>query len=197
KDIDIEVFAVSTGQVRQILSALGEVGEVGAAFQVFKLRTADGTFDISIPRRENKRGTGHRSFEVIGDPTMTVEEAAQRRDFTMNALSLDPLTRELIDPFGGEADLRARILRGIKHETFLEDWLRVLRGAQFAARFDLQIDPYSHALMRSMRLDDLPAGRLFEECCKGLLRSPKAGRFLSAMRALSVLDKLFPMLSVL
>src|SRR5262249_5478728 len=81
--------------------------------------------------------------------------------------------------------------------TFVEDSLRVLRGAQLAARFDLAIDPESRRLMTSIPLDDLPSERIFGEFHKGLLRAPRAGRFLAAMRELGVLDTLFPMLAAL
>jgi tRNA nucleotidyltransferase (CCA-adding enzyme) len=197
KDIDVEVFGLTAGQVRETLSSLGELSETGAAFQVFKLTTEEATLDVSLPRRESKRGEGHRGFEVTGDPTMTVEEAARRRDFTLNAIGLDPVTGDVIDPVGGRADLGERLLRVVDPRTFVEDSLRVLRGAQLAARFDLTIDPGSRRLMSAIPLDDLAAERIFEEFHKGLLRAPRAGRFLSAMRELGVLDKLLPMLSVL
>ena len=66
---------------------------------------------MSLPRRESKVGRGHKGFAVEGDPSLSITEAARRRDFTVNAMSRDPLTGELIDPFNGHARSRERRLR--------------------------------------------------------------------------------------
>src|SRR5258706_13642599 len=95
KNIDIEVFGIPADQLRTLLESFGRVEAVGASFQVYKV----GDIDVSIPRRDSKSGRGHRGFAVTGDPTMTIEEAARRRDFTINAISWDPLTDEYLDPF--------------------------------------------------------------------------------------------------
>ena len=81
----------------------GRVEAVGESFQVYKI----GDIDVSLPRRESKAGRGHRGFVVTGDPDMSIEEAARRRDFTVNAISWDPLTGEYFDPFDGRARSRA------------------------------------------------------------------------------------------
>src|SRR5262249_40413415 len=93
-DIDLEVFGLPAARVRAVLEAAGRVETVGASFQVFKL----GQIDVSLPRRDSKSGRGHRGFEVTGDPSMSIEEAARRRDFTINAISWNPLTGEYLDP---------------------------------------------------------------------------------------------------
>lgn len=82
KDIDIEVFGLPADQLRAILERSGRVETVGESFQVFKA----GDIDVSLPRRESKSGHGHRGFDVSGDPSMTVAEAARRRDFIINRL---------------------------------------------------------------------------------------------------------------
>lgn len=197
KDWDVEIYGVEPGDVREMLTPFGEVHECGAAFAVFKLAADDGDFDVSIPRRESKTGAGHRGFTVVGDPAMSVREAARRRDFTVNTMAADPLTGELLDPFKGRADLESRVLRVTDPATFGEDSLRVLRGAQFCGRFGLRADAQSAELMRSIDLGDLPAERLFEEFRKGLLKSPAPGLFVAALREFGVLDKLFPMLAAL
>src|SRR5581483_9434796 len=84
-------------------------------------------------------------------------QSKKRRDFTINAILQDALTLEIIDPFGGRKDLDAKSLRAVSPKTFPEDSLRVLRAAQFAARFEFEIDPETVALCRSIDVTDLPA----------------------------------------
>src|SRR3954462_12635900 len=88
KDWDIEVYGVQPEQLRSLLESFGRVDAVGEAFTVYKLGT---NIDVSIPRRERKTGRGHKGFVINGDPEMSVEEAASRRDFTVNAIHEDPL----------------------------------------------------------------------------------------------------------
>src|ERR671939_135291 len=137
KDWGGEVYGVEPARLRELLDRLGRVNVVGEAFTVYKLGQ---DLDVSLPRRERKTGRGHRAYFIEGDPSMPVEEATRRRDFTVNAILEDPLTNELIDPFGGRADLERRLLRAVSPETFVEDSLRVLRAAQLAARFELEIE---------------------------------------------------------
>ena len=109
---------------------------MGESFQVFKI----GDIDVSLPRRESKSGRGHRGFDVSGDPDMSPDDAARRRDFTINAISWDPLGAEDASTSirsGAARDLTARLLRAVDCRTFGDDSLRVLRAVQFAARFDL------------------------------------------------------------
>src|SRR5689334_17578494 len=97
KDVDIEVYGLPADRLRSLLERLGRVETVGESFQVYKA----GDIDVSLPRRESKSGRGHRGFDVTGDPGMTIDEAARRRDFTVNAIAWDPLTGEYLDPCGG------------------------------------------------------------------------------------------------
>src|SRR4026208_1656825 len=143
KDWDLEVYQLDAAHLREVLDQFGSVNVVGEAFTVYKLGHER---DVSIPRRERKAGRGHKAFVIEGDPAMDIEEATRRRDFTINAILQDPLTGELIDPFGGRQDIDACVLRAVSAETFVEDSLRVLRAAQFAARFEFQIEPETVAL---------------------------------------------------
>ena len=102
--MDLEVFGLPGDRLRAMLESFGRVEAVGESFQVFKL----GDIDVSLPRRDSKAGRGHRGFVVTGDPAMSIAEAARRRDFTVNAISWDPLTDEYLDPFDGRADLERR-----------------------------------------------------------------------------------------
>src|SRR5215204_1538485 len=101
KDWDLEVYQLEATRLREILDQFGPVNVVGEAFTVYKLGRH---IDVSIPRRERKSGRGHRAFVIEGDPSMSVEEATRRRDFTINAILQDPLTSELIDSFEGQKD---------------------------------------------------------------------------------------------
>ena len=194
KDWDVEVYGVEPERLRELLDRMGRVNIVGEAFTVYKLGR---DLDVSIPRRERKTGRGHRAFYIEGDPSMTVEEAARRRDFTVNAILEDPLDGELLDPFGGRADIESKLLRAVSPETFIEDSLRVLRAAQFAARFGFTVEEKTVELCRSIDLTDLPAERVWVELEKILLvaREPSVG--LRWLDTLDVTRQLFPELEAL
>jgi len=191
-DVDIEVFGIPGDRLRSLLEMFGRVEAVGESFQVYKL----GEIDVSLPRRDSKAGRGHKGFVVVGDPDMSIEEAARRRDFTINSISWDPLTDTYYDPFHGRDDLARRCLRIVDPTTFPDDSLRVLRAIQFAARFDLQIDDETRALCRTIRLDDLPAERIWGEIEK-LLYAPRPSIGLAIAMDFGVIAALFPDLQAL
>jgi tRNA nucleotidyltransferase (CCA-adding enzyme) len=192
KDLDLEVFRVPADRLRQLLEPFGRVEAIGESFQVYKL----GDIDVSLPRRESKSGRGHRGFLVTGDPEMSIEDAARRRDFTINAIAWDPLTEAYIDPFDGRGDLERGLLRVVDPGTFADDSLRVLRAIQFAARFELTLDETTRAICREIPLDDLPSERVWGEFEKLLFaRRPSIG-FALALE-LGVVAKLFPELHAL
>jgi len=201
RDLDLEVYGIGAEALRRLLERFGRVDTVGEAFTVYKLSPAGaggaGEIDVSIPRRDSKSGPGHRGFTVEGDPSMDPEEAARRRDFTINALLCDPLTGEVQDPFGGIGDLRAGVLRMVDPATFGEDPLRVLRAFQFAARFEFRIEPATAALCRGIGLGDLPAERVWGEMEKLLLRARRPSIGLQAALDLGAVDKLLPELRTL
>jgi tRNA nucleotidyltransferase (CCA-adding enzyme) len=126
-----------------------------------------------------------------------VDEAARRRDFTINAIAWDPLTSEYLDPYGGRADLQASILRAVDLQTFGDDSLRVLRALQFAARFELQLDAATADVCRAIPLDDLPAERLWGEIDKLLLQAERPSLGFELGRQLGVVERLFPELHAL
>ncbi len=197
-DYDLEVFGIEADALRALLASRGRVDAVGEAFTVYKVRLRDEgrsfVVDVSLPRRESKTGRGHRGFVVEGDPRMSVEEAARRRDFTINAMMYDALAEEVLDPYGGRDDLARGCLRAVDPRTFIEDSLRVLRAMQFAARFEFAIAPETAALCRSIDLSDLPAERIWMEVEKWL-RRPSIG--LTAARELGITAQLWPELHAL
>src|SRR5215210_1120152 len=194
QDWDAEVYGVEPSALRELLGRLARVNVVGEAFTVYKLGQ---DLDVSLPRRERKTGRGHRAFYIEGDPAMSFEEAARRRDFTVNAVLEDPLTGEVLDPFGGRADIERKLLRAVSPETFVEDSLRVLRAAQFAARFGFDVEPATAQLCRSIDLTDLPAERVWGELEKILLAAAGPSVGLRWLDRLNVTPQLFPELHAL
>jgi tRNA nucleotidyltransferase (CCA-adding enzyme) len=168
KDYDIEVFGLGYEELAGALSGWGKVDLVGRSFGVVKLTSRHReTYDFSIPRRDSKTAPGHKGFQIEFDPTLTPRDAAARRDYTINSLMYDPRENRLLDFFNGESDLRNRILRHTS-PAFPEDPLRVLRGMQFAARFNLTAAPETIELARSIKdsYPELARERVREEWFK-------------------------------
>ena len=190
KDVDIEVHGVSPGDLKEILDGLGQRVTIGESFGIFNLKGYD--LDIAMPRKEEARGAGHRDFDVFVDPFIGTEAAARRRDFTFNALMQDVLTGEIVDHFGGEGDLKNGILRHVNDASFGEDPLRVLRAAQFAARFEFRVAEETVALCRKMNLAALPRERIEGELKKALLKASRPSLFFTVLREMDQLDHWFP-----
>lgn len=167
-DIDIEVHGVDKlSTLAPFLYKVGNVSEVGASFGVLKVSAGDEEYDVSVPRRDSKTGAGHRGFDIVVDPTMNTRDAFARRDYTINTIGWEPETGEVIDPYNGTEDLENGILRHTS-DTFDDDPLRVLRGAQFAARFGMTMHPDTVELCRGIkdRFHELPASRVYGEFVK-------------------------------
>ena len=193
-DWDVEVYNIAPDRLRELLGRFGRVDAVGEAFKVYKLGS---DLDVSLPRRERNTGRGHRAFVIEGDPSMSIEEATRRRDFTINAILEDPLTNEIIDPFRGQEDIRKKILRAVSSETFSEDSLRVLRAAQLAARFNFDIEAQTIELCGSIDLTDLPRERIWGEMEKLLLRARRPSIGFRWLHTMGTFQQLFPELEAL
>ena len=194
KDFDVEVYGIEPPKLKEILKQFGRVDAVGESFTVYKIGQ---DLDVSLPRRERKVSRGHKGFIVEGDPQMSFEEAAKRRDFTINAIMKDILTGEIVDCYGGQDDIKLKKIRHIADETFVEDSLRVLRAAQFAARFEFEIDEKTIELCKTIDLTDLPKERLWGELEKLLLKSAKPSIGLKYFYELNIANQLFPELTAL
>ncbi|WP_221032234.1 CCA tRNA nucleotidyltransferase [Actomonas aquatica] len=177
EDWDVEIGGTDFDSLLKALRQFGSTDVVGRSFGTIKLRREGAVFDFSLPRRESKTGAGHRGFKVEPDPHLSDADAAARRDFTLNAIAWDPATGELIDPHGGQKDLANRILRHTS-EAFVEDPLRVLRGMQFVARFDLEAAPETLALCRRIHAScaELPRERIWGEWDKWAVQSATPSR---------------------
>jgi tRNA nucleotidyltransferase (CCA-adding enzyme) len=188
KDLDLEVYGLAADRLKSLLAEFGSVNTVGESFTVYKVADVD----VALPRRESRTGRGHRAFEVTGDPNLSFDDAARRRDFTINAIAWDPLTEEYIDPFKGRGDIAAKILRAVDPRTFAEDSLRVLRAVQFGARFEFVLDGATRELCRGIALDDLPSERIWGEIEKLLRQAARPSIGFQLALDLGVIERVFP-----
>ena len=179
KDIDLEVHGLPPEQLEAILGALGTPLTMGESYQIYSLSGYD--LDISLPR-----------VNGVVSPFAGTREAARRRDFTCNALMEDVLTGEILDAFGGQEDLKQGILRHVDDETFRQDPLRVLRCAQFAARFGFTVAPETVELCKHLSLEDAAHERVLGELQKAMLKSPRPSRFFEVLREMNQLSRWFP-----
>ncbi len=198
KDFDVEVYGVALDDLARVLARHGATDVIGRSFGVIKLTLESGeVVDFGVPRRDSKVAAGHRGFAVAADPELDPREAAARRDFTINALQWDPRTRDVIDHFGGIADLHAGLVRHTS-DAFTEDPLRVLRAMQFAARFGFDVAPETVALCASIRdtYAELPRERVWDEWLKWATRSRVPSKGMEFLRACGWLAH-FPELAAL
>ncbi|MFC5571315.1 multifunctional CCA addition/repair protein [Lysobacter yangpyeongensis] len=208
----MEIYLVG-GAIRDRLLGLGHgdrdfvvVGETQASMEAAGFRTVGRDFPVflhpdtgeeyALARTERKSGRGYRGFVVDADPSVTLEQDLQRRDFTINAIAQDA-GGNLIDPFGGQRDLAARVLRHVG-SAFAEDPLRVLRAARFMARFaglGFTVAPETMALMREMvasgELAELTAERVWQELRRALT-SATPSAFLRTLHECGALETVLP-----
>lgn len=190
RDYDIEVYDMAQDALVPLLSKYGRTNLVGKAFGVIHLAMKGLSLDFSFPRTENKVGYGHRGFVVHTDEKLSFKEAALRRDFTINAMGMELPELTLCDPYGGVDDLKAHRLKHVS-EAFAEDSLRILRGVQFASRFELTLAPETAELCKSLSLEDLSKERIYEEFKKWLLKPGKPSLGLRAFLEMDLL-RFFP-----
>lgn len=195
KDIDIEIHGIPVPETEKILDSVGERLEYGKSFGIYGLRGLD--IDIALPRTERLTGSGHRDFIVSADPFMGTFEAARRRDFTINSLMENVLTGEITDHFRGLDDLRSKTIRHIDEKTFIEDPLRVLRAAQFSARFGFDIAAETVSLCRNIDISSLSGERIMLETEKALLKAEKPSVYFEQLRRMGQLSCWFPELKAL
>jgi tRNA nucleotidyltransferase (CCA-adding enzyme) len=167
KDFDLEVYNLSCDEIKDALAGNFELDLVGMSFGVMKVKHFD--IDIALPRTENKTGLGHKGFMVEMNPNLSFALAAARRDFTVNAIMQNPLTNEIIDPWGGLQDINNKVLKHVSSH-FSEDPLRVLRGMQFVGRFNFTCDKSTLDLCKTLSQNELAKERLAQEWEKLLIK---------------------------
>lgn len=201
KDVDVEVYGLALPALEAALVGL-DVHAVGRSFGVLKVGVEHAgekrTLDVALPRSESKSGHGHKGFVVTSDPQMDPRDAAARRDFTVNAIAVDLQSGAFVDPWGGIDDLARGVLRHVS-PAFDEDPLRVLRAAQFAARFVLDVHDDTLARCRALlpELATLPQERIWGELEKLLQKGQWPSLGLEVLRKVGALEALFPELHAL
>ncbi len=194
KDLDYLVAGLPLERVRERLAALGRVDLVGASFEVLKLTLDGATVDVALPRRERSTGAGHRDFAVESGPQVSLEDDLARRDFRMNAIARALPSGELVDPYGGAADIRARRIDILTPQAFEEDPLRMLRAAQFAARFGYAPTAATFEAMRAAAplVRSVSAERIAEEFTKLLSRASAPSTGFDLLLRSGVLREIWP-----
>lgn len=192
-DSDYVVVGLPLDELVERLRPIGRVDVVGASFSVLKVTLNGETVDVATPRRERSSGIGHRDFEVVSGPQVTLEEDLARRDFRMNMLARALPSGEIVDPYGGTADILARRIDILTPESFVEDPLRMLRAAQFSARFEYQVTPGVRAAMAAAAalVASVSAERVQEELTK-LVTASKPSIGFELLQETGVLAHLWP-----
>jgi tRNA nucleotidyltransferase (CCA-adding enzyme) len=194
KDLDYVVTGLSVEALVARLRSLGRVNVVGASFAVIKLSAVEGEADLALPRREKSTGIGHRDFAVESGPDITIEEDLGRRDFRMNMIARRIGDDAIVDPFGGVADIQARRIDIVSPQTFVEDPLRLLRAAQFAARFGFELSADARAGMTAAAalVGTVSPERVCEELLKLFATAGRPSVGIEILRTTGVLAELWP-----
>jgi len=196
KDRDYLVTGIDIDDLLSILRRFGRVDMVGKSFGIIKFTLKDSreTSDFAIPRTEKSTGAAHRDFEVEYDPDLPVEVDLKRRDFTINAMAREIPSGVIIDPYGGRKDLEKRSIRIVFPDSITEDPLRILRGAQLAARLDFMIEPETLKTMKKSAalIDTVAPERIAEELNKMLLKAEKPSVGFRYMHDIGALGLILP-----
>ena len=193
KDLDYVVIRVPLAELKDRLECIGRVDEVGASFAVLKFRHPAGEADIALPRRERSTGVAHRAFAVESGPEIPLEDDLARRDFRMNMIARRVDDGAVIDPYGGIDDVRMRRVDVARREAFAEDPLRMLRAAQFAARFGYRLTASAREAMAAAAalVATVSGERIGDEVGKLMLAAaPSVG--VEILRETGVLAHLWP-----
>ena len=187
KDYDIEIYHIeSLDKLILILKEFGDVNIVGASFGILKLTIDNIDIDFSFPRLESKNGLGHRGFEIKIDSNLSFENAAKRRDFTINSIGYDFKNDKILDPYNGIDDINNKVLKYVDKDSFIEDPLRVYRTVQFCARFEFILDSQTKLLCKEMvnynEFKTISKERIFQEYKKLLFKSMKPSIGLSLLK---------------
>ncbi len=194
KDLDYVVVGIPLDDLVRRLETLGSVNVVGASFAVVKLSTELGDADVALPRRERSTGSGHRDFAIECGPDVPLADDLGRRDFRMNMIARRIGDNTIVDPHGGVADIAARRIDIVAPRTFVEDPLRMLRAAQFAARFDFTVSDAALAAMTESAalVATVSPERVHDELEKLLAHAARPSVGLEILRTTGVLAHVWP-----
>lgn len=200
KDFDFVVRGVPAKELESFLAKEGEVNLVGKSFGVFKFvpknSTLDEAIDIALPRTEHAHGTGgYRDFDVQSDASLPIEQDLERRDFTINAMALNVATGEIVDPFGGQEDIEAKVIRtvGAAADRFAEDFTRMLRAVRFFAQLGFTIESKTYAAIEKLapKIKTIPAERIQVDFTK-IIMSPRAFEAMVMLHRSGLLAQFIP-----
>lgn len=176
-------------------ATFGAAVRTGRAFPVYRMEIGGAVCEVALARKERKTGTGYRGFAAASGPAVTIEEDLFRRDTTMNSIAYDPLAGELVDPYGGAADIGRKVVRATSAH-FAEDPVRALRAARQAAQLEFAIEPGTLAAMRACRAElALEAKeRLLRELERVLAEVARPSGYFWALEAAQLLETAYPAL---
>ena len=186
KDLDLEIHGLRLEKLQKILQQFGTVSIVGKSFGVLRLHGLD--VDFSLPRKDSVG----RKPTVEVDPFMSFKDAFSRRDLTINAMGIDLVTHDLIDPFDGRKDLEEKILRAPDKNKFIEDPLRFYRVMQFISRFEMEPDAELNDICKKMDISEISMERIETELNKLMLKSKKPSLGIRWLKDLSRLRDVLP-----
>ena len=202
KDKDYLVTGIPLDELCSFLSQFGKVDLVGKSFGVIKFLPSkrfngDHVFDIALPRKEYSTGPGHKDFKVEYDHNLRVEDDLSRRDFTINAMAEDLSTGELVDPLNGRKDIKKRLIKVTNPNSFRDDPLRMLRGVQFAARFEFELEEETLQSLHENAdlIASISAERIQEELNKLLTKAKYPSAGFRLMQKVGLLKKILPELA--
>ncbi|MDH4222826.1 MAG: HDIG domain-containing protein, partial [candidate division Zixibacteria bacterium] len=202
KDTDYLVCGIPIDELCLILEKFGKVDLVGKSFGVIKFSPKKKysedeepkTFDIALPRKEYSTGPGHKDFQVDFDHNLKIEEDLNRRDFTINAMAYDLQSGKVLDPLEGKKDIKNRLIRMTNQDSFKDDPLRMLRGIQFAARFEFEIEKetYKSLVENAGLINTISTERIQEELNKLLTRAKYPSTGFRLMHKTGLLKEILP-----
>jgi len=194
-NVDILIRHHSIEKIVETLQSSGKIDLVGKCFGIIKFVLEDRTYDIALPRTDSPRKTtirGHKDFVIKADPEIPLEKDLERRDFRCNSISLRLFDNEMYDPFEGEKDIKAKVIRLTNPDVFPEDPLRVFRCARFASVLGFSVDPEIYVASKDIDLSGLSIERINEELFRILLESERPSTGLEELFKLSALRQAFP-----
>ncbi len=200
EDVDILIAHHKIEEIIEKLKPFGKVDLIGKSFGIIKFTIKGKSYDIALPRRDMPKESdtrGHKDFLISADPDLPLEKDLARRDFRCNSIALRLQDNTLIDPFGGLADIRERVIRLTNPKAFPEDPLRVLRAARFASVLGFSIDQKIYGISKEIDLHGLSVERVNEEIFKILLFSLLPSSGLEELFKLGALLQVFPELYTL
>lgn len=185
-------YCVTGIDEKSFAATFPEAVKFGKSFPVYSVNIDDKGCEVAFARTERKIGTGYRGFEIVFAPDVTIEQDLYRRDTTINAMAIDILSGEVIDPFGGRDDVRNKKIRAVS-EHFMDDPVRALRAARQAAQFNFDICAATIEAMRNCgeELANEPTERIFNEL-ETALKTAKPSIFFRSLEQADLLKITFP-----